>query len=352
MLWGLPMARILFSATFQRPWSAGHGLCRALEKTGHTVRAFDTSAAEDPDRDLLRAVDAFQPHLHVVHGGQAYAIDLVRQLADRQVFNVLWYPWVTPEPPPDVVELAKAYDLFLTMADGLVEQFRSLGARDTQWLPEAMEPSLYCYDQITDVDRSLFTCDVTLIGKLESDNPAYLERWKLVKRVVDEGLDIKWWGPRIRRRIGTFVLGLLLSKVSRVYGGRFVWNETYAKAVHLAKIFIARDAYPSIRLSLSDRTFAALGLGAFYLTFPTNGIETLFRPGEEIVTFNTPDQMIERIRYYLDHEAERTAIAAAAQQKVLAHHTYQQRFEQMFDMVRRRGLDLAPPAGQPASAQD
>ena len=337
------MARILLSAARDRPWSPGHALTPALERTGHAVQVFDYDSADDPHGELLAAVDAFKPDLHIVYGGERYTPGLIRQVRAKTGYNVLWYPQVTPILRPDVVELGNEYDMFFTIAQGLVDRFVAAGLRNVAWLPEGMEPSIYEYETITDRDRQAFTCDVTLVGKLESDNPAYLERWKLVKRIVDEHFHMKWWGPRIRRKIGTFVLGLLLSKVSHAYGGRFVWNETYAKAVHLSKIFIAREAYPNIRLSMSARAFTAMGLGAFYLTFPNRGVEQMFEPGRELVLFRTPDEMVEKIRYYLARDDERALIAAAAKKKVLAEHTYQRRFERMFEVIAERGFDIGAP---------
>ncbi len=337
------MARILLSAPMDRPWSVGHALTPALERTGHTVHAFNCRCSANAGEQLPEIIEAFEPDIHILYSCGCYPTDVIDQMRSRGVYHVLWYPDVTPTPRSDAVELARHHDILFTMAQGLVEPFRKAGVDNVEWLPEGMEPSVFEYDGIGDNGRRTFTCDVTLVGKLESDNPAYMERWKLVKRIVDEGIDIKWWGPRIDRKIGTFVLGLLLSKVSRAYGGRFVWNETYAKAVHLSKIFLARDAYSHIRLSLSARAFTAVGLGAFYLTFPTDGIEEVFEPGVEIVTFDSPDDMIDKIRYYLEHDDERDTIAAAGKKRVLAEHTYQKRFERMLDIITQHGCNLPTP---------
>lgn len=333
------MARILLSAAANRPWSPGHAVRPALARTGHAVEGFDPRSAGNPTAELLAAVDTFKPDLLIVYDGVQYTPELVRQVRARSVYTVYWYNEVTPTPNIETIELGREYDAFFTMAQGLADRFRAAGIENAEWLPEAMEPSLYAYENVTDADRKLFTCDVTLVGRLESDNPAYMERWKLVKRIVDETIDIKWWGPRIRRKVGTFVLGLLLSKVSRAYGGRFVWNETYAKAVYLSRIFLAREAFPHIRLSMSARAFTAIGLGAFYLTFPTRGIEEMFEPDKEIVTFLTADEMVEKIRYYLEHDGERAEIAAAGRKKVLAEHTYDHRFRRMFEIIGERGFE-------------
>jgi spore maturation protein CgeB len=338
------VARILLSAGMNRPWSPGHSLFPALQRTGHEVLLFDCDGAEDPYGELMGEVEAFRPNLHIVYGGARLSPTLIRRIQKEGVFNVLWHPSVFPDPPLEVVEQAKVYDAFFTIAEGRVDRFRAAGVASAEWLPEGMEPSIYEYHTVSQTDREVFRCDIALVGKLESDNPAYMERWKLVRRIVDEGFDIKWWGPRLQRKIGTFVLGLLLSKVSRAYGGRFVWNETYAKAVHLSKIFIARDAYPHIRLSMSSRAFTAMGLGAFYLTFPTDGIEEMFEPDKELVLFRSSDEMVDKIRYYLEHDEERERIAAAAQARVLAEHTYEHRFRHMLEVIQNKGLTL-PEAG-------
>ena len=323
-----------------RPWSPGHALMPALQRTGHSVQVFDYRSSDDPRRELLNVIDSLRPALHIIYGGEPYNRELVETIRSKGVYNAFWFPEVTPTPRGETLALGGACDIFFTMADGLVGVFKNAGIKDVEFLPEGFEPSIYQYSNINEADRQLFGCDVTLIGKLESDNPAYMERWKLVKRIVDENINFKWWGPRIRRKINTFVLGLLLSKVSRAYGGRFVWNETYAKAVHLAKIFVSRDAYPAIRLSTSARTFAALGLGAFFLTYPTRGIEEMFEPDKELVFFHNPDEMIEKIRYYLAHDDERRRIGEAGKAKALAQHTYTHRFNRMFEIIESRGLSL------------
>ncbi|MFO7899361.1 MAG: glycosyltransferase [Planctomycetota bacterium] len=334
------MATILLSVDKSQPWSPGHSLEPALGRTGHPVHVFDYGSSEDPNDELLAAVDAIAPDLHVIYEGERYEPDAIEAVRSKGVPTALWFTEVTPKVRPDTVALAGPCDAFFTMAEGLVKPFRDAGVADPRWLPEGMEPSIFGYEGISERDREVYGCDVTLVGKLESDNPAYMERWKLVKRIVDEGIDFKWWGPRIHRKIGTFVLGLLLSKVSRAYGGRFVWDDTYAKAVHLSKIFLAREAYPNIRLSLSARAFTAMGLGAFYLCYHTKGIETMFEPDKELVLFEDADEMIDKIRHYLDHEEERLSISSAACERVLAEHTYQHRFERMFELLAEQGIDV------------
>lgn len=49
--------------------------------------------------------------------------------------------------------------------------------------------------------------------------------------------------------------------------------------------------------------------GGFALSEHAPGIERLFEPGKEFDIFNTPDELVEKVAYYLEHDEERKAIA-------------------------------------------
>jgi spore maturation protein CgeB len=63
------------------------------------------------------------------------------------------------------------------------------------------------------------------------------------------------------------------------------------------------------------------------------GIEQVLLPGKEIVTFQSEQEMIDMIRYYLEHDEARKNIAEAGKARVLRDHTYEVRIEQMFRMI-------------------
>jgi spore maturation protein CgeB len=63
-----------------------------------------------------------------------------------------------------------------------------------------------------------------------------------------------------------------------------------------------------------------------------------------LVLFRSSDEMVDKIRYYLEHDEERERIAAAAQARVLAEHTYEHRFRHMLEVIQNKGLTL-PEAG-------
>ena len=59
-------------------------------------------------------------------------------------------------------------------------------------------------------------------------------------------------------------------------------------------------------------------------------------PDEEVVTYDSPSELVEKVRHYVAHPDERRAIAAAGQRRTLAEHTYRHRMEQLDALLRTR----------------
>jgi spore maturation protein CgeB/glycosyltransferase involved in cell wall biosynthesis len=62
-----------------------------------------------------------------------------------------------------------------------------------------------------------------------------------------------------------------------------------------------------------------------------------FEPDKEIVTFNGPEDCLEKLRHYLAHPRERVAIAQAAQRRAIAQHTYAQRIDSIMKSIDATG---------------
>lgn len=69
------------------------------------------------------------------------------------------------------------------------------------------------------------------------------------------------------------------------------------------------------------RVFEATGLGACLITDRGSALREFFLPDEEIVTYVTIDECVEKVKYLLDHDSERREIAAKGQRRTLSEHT-------------------------------
>src|SRR3990167_5616061 len=78
------------------------------------------------------------------------------------------------------------------------------------------------------------------------------------------------------------------------------------------------------------RDFEVPMAGGFYLVEKAPGYEQEFIDGEEVVTWKTTADLLEKIRYYLKHDIERDAIALRGQKRALQDHTWEKRFNILF----------------------
>jgi len=85
---------------------------------------------------------------------------------------------------------------------------------------------------------------------------------------------------------------------------------------------------------LKARTFEVPGAGGFLLTENAPGLERYFSIGREVVTFESPSELVEKVRYYLDNPSERNAIARAGHARTIAEHTYERRISEILEKLR------------------
>ena len=92
--------------------------------------------------------------------------------------------------------------------------------------------------------------------------------------------------------------------------------------VHVSNINIDTTSKP-IRTGLPLRIFDILSCGGFCISNYQAEIPELFVPGEEIVMYESLDELQELCAYYLDHESERRQIAEAGFEKLKKCYTYE-----------------------------
>ena len=61
-----------------------------------------------------------------------------------------------------------------------------------------------------------------------------------------------------------------------------------------------------------------------------------FEEGTDYVMYDGPDDLIDKCKYYLEHDDKRKSIAINGHNKIKAHHTYEMRFKDIFDIMFRQ----------------
>jgi spore maturation protein CgeB len=84
------------------------------------------------------------------------------------------------------------------------------------------------------------------------------------------------------------------------------------------------------------RDFEVPMSGGFYLVEYMEELEEFFDIGKEIVCYADPQDLVEKIRYYLEHEDQREEIRKAGYERAVRNHTWHNRFQMAF---KQMGMD-------------
>lgn len=89
----------------------------------------------------------------------------------------------------------------------------------------------------------------------------------------------------------------------------------------------------SIKSGIPLRAFDIMGSGGFLLSNYQEDFLESFIPGVDFEYYESEEDLLQKIDYYLTHEEERIAIAKNGHDKVAAAHTYRDRVREMLDAL-------------------
>jgi len=90
----------------------------------------------------------------------------------------------------------------------------------------------------------------------------------------------------------------------------------------------------SIRHGIPLRAMEIMGAGGFLLTNYQSDFLMHFDAGKDFVYYEDMNDAVEKAMYYLQHEDERTQIAANGLRKIREAHTYEIRIDEMLSLLR------------------
>lgn len=89
----------------------------------------------------------------------------------------------------------------------------------------------------------------------------------------------------------------------------------------------------SIKTGIPLRGMDIMGAGGFLMSNYQADFYRHFVPGEDLVLYESHEDLMNKCKYYLKHDAERIQIAANGYGKVKEFHTFEIRLKQIFDIV-------------------
>lgn len=331
--------------------SDGYAWLRAFRRRGHSVQVVDQARfipnqwRRMPLRALRRALEPLlvreyekrliseaadlTPDVFFVFKGRYVTAAAVRAIRAGGAAAINVYPDVSFMVHGRHLPLAlPEYDwIFQTKRFGIADLDRLLGVRCASYLPPAFDPDVHRPVELDARDHQKYDCDVSFVGTW---SPKKADVLRAVCRAIPE-LRIRIWGGQWRAQA---------PDLAPWVEGQWVRGLEFPKALLASRINLAvlAEIWPGASSGdrITARTFHIPATGAFMLHERTDEFLEYFDEDRECGCFGSPEELIEKIRYYLPREQERRAIAAAGLRRACeSGYAVDCRVDAIFEQLRR-----------------
>lgn len=208
------------------------------------------------------------------------------------------------------------YDLIVSSLPHYVDKFRSWGIK-SEFFKIGFEGSIANL-----LPKGDLKYEVVHIGGY---GPLHLERNQLLEDVA-KSIDIKFWGYGEDNLPSG-------SRILRNYNGES-WGIDRCRIFAQSKMVITKHIASVAGKYCNNMTlYEATGCGTLLITDYKENLPELFVPDQEVVTYRSAEEAINKIKYYLTHEDERSKIARAGQIKTLSEYTYYNRMVELVGII-------------------
>ncbi|SHE12425.1 Uncharacterized protein conserved in bacteria [Chlamydia abortus] len=286
----------------------------------------ETALPNDP---ILGIIDRVQPDLVLVLEGMVLPPDLMNTIHSRGIRTALW---LTDDPYyTDITgRIAPYYEFVFTLEKSCLPFYQQMGCSRVHYLPLGANPDVFLPRPVHPFRRR----EISFIGT------GYWNRIAFFNQVLPllhhrNFLLSGWWWHRLRR-FRTYRRKIQLGR----WMGPQETSEVYCASqivINLHRAFDDESYNSNSRkipaVSLNPRTFEIAACGAFQLTDERSDLASFYVPGDEIITYSSPSDFVEKVNYYLSRPEERRDIALRALKRTLHEHTYEQRLNQLFTII-------------------
>jgi spore maturation protein CgeB len=207
------------------------------------------------------------------------------------------------------------HDVVFSSLPNVVAYFRSIG------VPSELNHLAFDPAVLPRLGRGEPAIDVSFVGSL---HPAHDTRIAWLEHLCSH-LEMQVWANGVERLRDD-------SPIRSQYVGT-AWGVEMYQILRTSKMTLNHHIGMAGPYANNLRLYEATGVGTLLLTDWKENLPEMFIPGQEVVAYRSPEECIELIDYYLTHEEERQAIAAAGQQRTLREHTSYQRMQELAEIV-------------------
>jgi len=286
----------------------GPSIKHAFENLGHEVKAVD---AKLQPHDSYKAACEFKPDLVFCSRTQALTWKVGEIKAKfKNAVACMWNVDTRTEIGAweFLFPLIEHCDYHFVVDTKTVPRWKTIN-HNTFWLPQGLQDEVYDKPkEITDMDETKYSCDVSFAGSITG---VHANRNLFLDAIKEMGVSYKFWGCR---------------------GNPQVYDDEHNKMVSLSKINIAMSGWPENEKYTSVRNYKIMGAGGFVLELDREGINEIF-PENVMKCYTDPEDLAEKITYWLAHDWERWQVADTAYRWVHGNATYTHRIRDALEIM-------------------
>lgn len=199
-------------------------------------------------------------------------------------------------------DICRYFDLCWTSTEDALVKYCVEGALPI-YLPEGANPDIH---KPYDVEK---TIDVSFIGQ------CYGNRALIISELKKQGIGVQAYGlgwPDGPLSTEEMVKTYSRSRINLGFGSVAGHKDTFC---------------------LKGRDFEIPMSQGLYLTEAHPELSRVFCPGEEILTYSSVEDLVQKVRYYLSHSEEADAVRKKGYERALREHTWEGRFEKIFRLL-------------------
>jgi spore maturation protein CgeB len=220
----------------------------------------------------------------------------------------------SPLPPKRFLD---GYDFVFSALPSVVERLIELGISSAS-LPLGFDPR-----NLTERGETERDIDLVFVGSFYSNQP---DTFEMLKRAKEEVPGLRIYGPSGYGVLSSHGLG------DNYYGE--AWGAEMFELLKRSKIVLNRHGAIAGNYAVNMRMFETTGMGALLITEAKENLAEFFEPGEEVITYRTPDEAATVAADLLRNPGQLSQIASAGQQRTLTSHSYSHRMQLLSDKLK------------------
>lgn len=283
-------------------------------KNKYTNRLFWRLFSRPIQKEFLNAVREEKPDLILILKGWYFRPETLsaikKELPQTKIFcfnpDNPFNTWHFGASNSWMLKSIPLYDVYFIWANLLIADIKKLGAQMVEYLPFGYDQKIHYPIEVSQEEKNIYGSDIAFIGSRDEKRESWLSYLS--------DYDFKIWGSAWQKAG---------SSLQQKWQGREVVAEEFAKVCNSAKIILniireQNSEYPGHNISSHNmRTFEVPACGGFLLSVRTDEAKSFFEEDREAAYFSSPEELKEKIEFYLKNDGLRKQIAEAGHKKLL-----------------------------------